>query len=294
MAAPFFSIIIPTFNRSQRLLVAVQSVQQQTFKDFEIVVVDDGGSDDSKEMLRQLNDPRIKYLRQENAGPSAARNTGIAAAIGKYFLFLDSDDSLTPGVLQAHHHALLANGAQLSFSYASYLNERGEEFVRIKPSTNHGAFGPRLSGAFAIDASLLGQVGGYDPQLFYSENTDLFIRIQQQPNVSATSVTGDGVIIRIMNTSDRSQRYMGRKYKSAQHFVAKHRTYLAGHPNEFVNNMRVLAFSAFHSGQYGEARSAILAVIRQKPFAIKSYLQFLLYSIVPLGKLYFVFSRKLS
>jgi len=90
---PIFSIIIPTFNRSKVLNRAIRSVQNQTFSDFEILVMDDGSTDNSRETVESFADARIKYAWAENfGGPAAPRNRGLALAEGEYIAFLDSDD----------------------------------------------------------------------------------------------------------------------------------------------------------------------------------------------------------
>ena len=97
---PKVSVIIPTYNYSHFLGEAIRSVLDQTFGDFEIVVVDDGSTDDTKQVASRFADPRIKYIYQENRGVSAARNTGISACCGDYVALLDSDDIWVPQKLE--------------------------------------------------------------------------------------------------------------------------------------------------------------------------------------------------
>ncbi len=91
---PFFSIIIPTYNRGHILPKTIQSVINQDFKEWELIVVDDGSTDNTKEIIKNFteNDYRIKYIYQDNQERSAARNNGIENSKGKYICFLDSDD----------------------------------------------------------------------------------------------------------------------------------------------------------------------------------------------------------
>ncbi len=98
---PVVSVIIPTCNRPESLKVAIKSVLVQTFGDLELIVVNDCGENDLGALISGMNDNRIKYLAHEtNRGPSAARNTGIKAARGKYIACLDDDDIYYPGHLQ--------------------------------------------------------------------------------------------------------------------------------------------------------------------------------------------------
>lgn len=87
------SVILPTYNRSQYIREAVQSVLEQTFKDFELIIIDDGSTDNTIETVKAfLKDKRIRYVKQENAGAAAARNRGLSMSTGNYIAFIDSDD----------------------------------------------------------------------------------------------------------------------------------------------------------------------------------------------------------
>jgi glycosyltransferase involved in cell wall biosynthesis len=89
---PKATVIIPTYNRAALVKEAVDSVLQQSFSDFEVIVVDDGSTDGTREEVQKYRDPRIRYRYKENGGVSTARNTGLKMAKGQYILFLDSDD----------------------------------------------------------------------------------------------------------------------------------------------------------------------------------------------------------
>ena len=86
------SVIIPTYNRSQMLREALESVVEQTYADLEVIVVDDGSTDDSEAIVKAFNDQRVRYFKQANSGVSSARNRGLDNAKGEYICFLDSDD----------------------------------------------------------------------------------------------------------------------------------------------------------------------------------------------------------
>lgn len=98
---PQVSVIIPSYNRADMVLDAVRSVQAQTFSDWELIVVDDGSKDNTREVIGGLADERIRYIYQENKGLPGARNTGIRHARGEWIAFLDSDDAYLPQKLAA-------------------------------------------------------------------------------------------------------------------------------------------------------------------------------------------------
>lgn len=98
---PTVSVIIPTYNREKLVCKAIDSVLQQTFLDFELIIVDDASIDRTQTIVNQFEDIRIRYLRHEkNAGECASRNTGLAVAQGRYIAFLDSDDEWLPDKLE--------------------------------------------------------------------------------------------------------------------------------------------------------------------------------------------------
>ena len=95
------SVIIPTYNRAKLIKRSILSVLNQTYQNFEIIVVDDGSADDTKSVVESFNNPKIRYIRHDiNKGQSAARNTGIKNAKGKYIAFQDSDDEWLPEKLE--------------------------------------------------------------------------------------------------------------------------------------------------------------------------------------------------
>ena len=102
---PFFSVIIPTYNRASMLREALDSVFAQTFTDYEVIVVDDGSTDDTPAIVARYED-RVRFFRQENSGPGAARNLGIQNVSGEYVTFLDSDDLWFPWTLATFKRAI--------------------------------------------------------------------------------------------------------------------------------------------------------------------------------------------
>ena len=97
---PTVSIITPTYNRAYVLGNAIDSVIKQSYKDWELIIIDDGSADKPKELVQTFSDERIKYIYQKNAGPSAARNKGLSMARGSWIAYLDSDNELYPNYLQ--------------------------------------------------------------------------------------------------------------------------------------------------------------------------------------------------
>ncbi len=128
---PFFSVVLPVYNRAHVIGDALRSVLAQTERDFEVLVIDDGSHDHPRPVIEALGDPRIRYVRQANAGGGAARNTGIDMARGRFIAFLDSDDEFLPHHLAAMRERL--EGTQLLVGYARVVVDRGEGRVFLKP-----------------------------------------------------------------------------------------------------------------------------------------------------------------
>jgi hypothetical protein len=103
------SVIMPTFNRASLLADAIDSVLSQTYRNWELIIVDDGSTDDTRDVVAAYSDARIRCVRQENRGQAAARNVGLSLASGRYLAFLDSDNRWKPGKLAAQIDHLRAN-----------------------------------------------------------------------------------------------------------------------------------------------------------------------------------------
>ena len=126
-----FSVVIPLYNRAPAIAATIASVLAQTFQDFEIVVIDDGSKDNPEPVIAAIGDPRIRLIRQDNAGGGAARNRGIDEARGQFIAFLDSDDSFLPNHLESMK--ALLDGTSNTVGYSPIIVDRGEGRTFIKP-----------------------------------------------------------------------------------------------------------------------------------------------------------------
>jgi glycosyltransferase involved in cell wall biosynthesis len=185
---PLFTVLIPTYNRRQRLLRALDSVFSQTFGDYEVVVVDDGSTDGTAEALKPL-EGKIQLLRQDNRGPAAARNLGAQHASGEYLAFLDSDDWWFPWSLK-ELAAAIAETRQPTWVYGRDA-EAGEQYeaqaAAAKPSRfvsfpNYAAGAaadglmPFPSGV-AISREYFLSLRGFSEAMPVAEDLDLWFRL---------------------------------------------------------------------------------------------------------------------
>src|SRR5262245_33126572 len=184
---PLFSVIIPTFDRVELLKHALDSVFAQRFTDCEVIVVDDGSRDSTIEYLRTLED-RVKFLRQPNSGPGAARNRGACEARGKYLAFLDSDDLWFPWTLDVYAMAIVRAGcptflAGKPFPFASEaaLLDIKEEAPEWQQFGDYLASGDRWRwwgvSSFLLRRQTFTEVGGFATDLKNGEDSDLALRI---------------------------------------------------------------------------------------------------------------------
>ena len=112
MQGPFFSVILPTYNRAHLIANTIQSVIGQTLKDWELIIIDDGSIDATADVVAKFNDDRIKYIYQTNQERSAARNTGIKNAMGRFICFIDSDDFWYINHLETLHQKIAAQNGR--------------------------------------------------------------------------------------------------------------------------------------------------------------------------------------
>ncbi|HNF47721.1 MAG TPA: glycosyltransferase family A protein [Chitinophagaceae bacterium] len=137
---PFFSVIIPTYNRAHLIGKTLESLVRQEFKDFEIIVVDDGGTDNTKEVVEGFKDNRIKYYWKENAERGAARNFGASKASGKYLNFFDSDDLAYPQHLLISKKIIEENNSPAVFHLGYEMRSPSGDLIKKNNSVGNSAF----------------------------------------------------------------------------------------------------------------------------------------------------------
>jgi glycosyltransferase involved in cell wall biosynthesis len=179
------SVIVPTYNSARFITEALDSVFSQNFQAFEIIVVDDGSTDETAQVIQPYLE-RISFVRQENSGSAAARNTGLELAKGEYIVFLDADDIMLPGKL-TEQVAFLERRPWLGMVHSGWqvIDEKGRVLETVEPW--HEA--PHLDletwftqkpirmGAMMYHRPWLETVGGLDPTIRQSHDVDLMLRL---------------------------------------------------------------------------------------------------------------------
>ena len=292
---PRVSVIIPTYNYGHFLGEAIQSVLDQTFTDFEIIIVNDGSTDNTNEVAESFTDPRIRYIYQENRGLSAARNTGIKASSGVYIATLDSDDmwlqqnlEIVVKRLDSHPDVGLvcsdlqvyddATGAILGrFWYDkrshSRVNPKKAARFALQYLLHRGCFiAPQ---AILVRRTVFHEVGYFDESLRTHEDWDMAVRIVQRFPIETIDIPL--VINRKHGVSMQSN--IERMYEGAIIVLNKaiHSYSLCSSDLKIVR--RRLARTHFSYGKemivhgnIAAGREKLLTTIRTNPWHIRSYL----------------------
>ena len=171
-------VVIPVYNRVKLISRAIASVLGQTHADLRLIIVDDGSTDGTIEIVRQFSDDRVLLIEQAHGGVSRARNTGAAAGTSRHLIFLDSDDEADPRWLET----LLDNSDEAAIvSCAARVIRPGEPERRLAagrlgPDFHHIS-GHFLPGCFLVRRDVFERAGGYASQLSFGENTELALRL---------------------------------------------------------------------------------------------------------------------
>ena len=183
---PTISVVIPAYNVERTILETIESVQQQTFSDFELIVINDGSTDRALELVSTVKDPRLKIFSYSNGGLPTARNRGISRATGEFITFLDADDLWTPDKLELQLAALQQRPeAGVAYSWTHYMDEKGESFHGGKPVFYEGnVYAKLLMGNFLESGSnplirrqAIESVGEFDPTLKSCEDWEYWLRL---------------------------------------------------------------------------------------------------------------------
>lgn len=190
--SPFVSVVIPLYNKASYVLEALRSVQAQTVRNFEIIVVDDGSTDGSANLVEQFAEPRLRLLRQANTGAGAARNAGIQAAHGHWVAFLDADDTWLPerldrqlAVLERHRDLVWAASAYATqtLNRSRHPSPRPDDAWWVAPEVLADALaaltigGYIWTGTVMVRRDVLRDLGGFDPALRSGQDLLLWVRL---------------------------------------------------------------------------------------------------------------------
>jgi len=280
---PNVSVIIPTHNRAELLSSALTSVLNQSYQDFEIVVVDDASTDKTREVIASFNDARIKYVRHEvNKGDAGSRNTGIQNSTGDFIAFLDDDDEWLPEKLQIQVDVLRSCPTNVGGVYTGWLkiDKSTGEILEIKLDGKHGDLFQEMflenlmsTACVVVRRECFERVGLFDESMPCSSDYDMWIRIAahfhfeyiKEPLVILYYAQGPKLSTNVPSALQGLEMVL-EKYDKC--FVANKKNF-----SRLYYNMGILYFL---SGESEKSRKALLKAIESCPLGVKHYLALLI------------------
>ncbi len=267
---PLFSIIIPTYNRGHIIHRAIESVLDQSCIDWELIIVDDGSNDYTMEIIgKYKNDKRVTLHYQENNGVCSARNKGMSLAQGEYLVFLDSDDALEVNYLATFTELLINTKYDCIFCGVEIRYPGLSEVTQIKTSPE--SF---LTGSFCIRSEVIGQIGGYDENLSYGENTELGFRLKE-------AIGNDyGIIDQVLlyvyqEKNNRMSNQPNNVINSISYVLEKHQSYFDMNKHSKYHYLNTLGVSYCRIGNWQAARITFYQSVKIRPTALKGHLRML-------------------
>jgi glycosyltransferase involved in cell wall biosynthesis len=188
-SSPLISVIVPAYNSAKTVLETVHSVLNQSLQDLELIVIDDGSTDDTLSVLDSVTDPRLKVFSFENAGTPTSRNRGIERALGEFLSFIDADDLWAPDKLEKQLQALQGQPeAGVAYSWTLIMDAAGKKFYPGNCEVYEGDVHAHLllSNFIASGSNILVRreaaesIGGFDPSLGSHEDWDYYLRLAQK------------------------------------------------------------------------------------------------------------------
>jgi glycosyltransferase involved in cell wall biosynthesis len=234
VGTPFFSVVLPTYNRAVLLEQAVHSVLTQTYPDFELIVVDDHSTDNTRQVIDTIADPRLVYMsNQRGKGGASARNTGIFHAQGQWVAFLDDDDLWFPEKLEVVYDKIGSVGNDVGLIYSAFQIHHPYGTVEIRTPKYEGKLRDKLffknviGGFFTvvIRKDILWQVNGLDERFPAMQDIELYIRVTQV--VKTATVKKPLVKVQRHNT-DRISLSMAKRVEAATLMKEKYHDLISG------------------------------------------------------------------
>ena len=224
-----FSVIIPNFNREKSIIKAITSVLNQTYANFELIVVDDCSTDNSRQIISEIKDVRVKLLKlPQNSGAAVARNYGIKHSKGDYISLLDSDDFYEPQFLQQTFNTISKTDSSIGFSWSGvrYL-ENGKAYDKIwEPKRLNNPYITFLNSlhigtnsGITFKQSIFNKVGYFNESLPAAEDTDFFLRLTQHFDY----IVVPKILINIeRDSNDRLSKNFSKIGRAYNIFLAQH------------------------------------------------------------------------
>jgi glycosyltransferase involved in cell wall biosynthesis len=281
-----FTIVTPTFNRADMVQATIKSVLTQTFKNWELIIVDDGSTDNTEEVMQQfLTDTRIKYVKKTNTGQADSLNVGASHASGEFITFLDSDDEAYPNWLQVVNENIKEDTSVICVAAMRKLLDGRlikEHICRWK------FFGETIRykftcGSLFLKKHILLDIGGYDPELKCNIQTDLGYRlIGYLMNTNRKIVAVSEYLVQInLHDGPRIRTNWEKRREGTKQFLDKHYKFIRQNmPQDIVSSYAIIAYSNYKLKKRKESLQYLLKVIKLRPLTPANYLKFIKYALM--------------
>ena len=275
-----FSVIMATYNRGPIISKAIKSVLSQTHADLELIVVDDGSTDNTKETVEKIRDPRVRYERQSHSGRTCARNKGVELARGGYVTFLDSDDEVRPDWLQEFENAFKED-IKAGAVRCGMIVRKGEG-----PGAAMFPAGPHfLTGTVAFKKELFQKAGGYEAALPRNENTELamrFLPLCVSMGWHVCSVPKPLVIYNRASLAGKNIEEDDKaELRSIEFILTRHGEFFKEDPKMKAIYEAKAGVCAARLKDYGRAGACFRSAIGSFPWEPKNYLRLVLLGLFP-------------
>jgi glycosyltransferase involved in cell wall biosynthesis len=273
----FFSIIIPSYNRDHSIDKALEGILNQTFADFEIIIVDDGSTDSTAEIVKKYSDSRIFYTYQTNSGVCSARNNGARKATGDYLIFLDSDDTIETNWLEDFYKVYINSSADIIYCNVKMIYPNGAVKLIDANSpygnlTSNRIKGSDLAGSWMVKKSIFFEVGMYDDNIKFGENNELRLRFQYEK--IQVSIVDKYNFIYNVSSNGGGKNHLN-KLNSILYILDKHKLYYNQNKNSKKLFLQSAAVSAIRIGEVKKANELFARALLENKGDIKLWLQYL-------------------
>ncbi|WP_423818730.1 glycosyltransferase family A protein [Salinimicrobium sp. TIG7-5_MAKvit] len=276
------SIITSTYNREDLLPRMLQSILNQTYSNWELVLMDDGSTDGTEKLIERYNDSRIRYFKGENTGAAQKRNEGVSLAKGEYFIQLDSDDEVKEDWLEQFAKHINGDATYL-ISCAWEKRDHNGNIVETSYPKNMGKMFDNisiniLSGSLLMNRKIFLETEGYDTKLNSGLHTEFLIRlvpVLRKHNVKVITINKPLVVIHL-HEGERMRSNFDAIYKGCTTTLKKHKELFEQHPDMNFDYNTVAAVMALRTNRLKIARQYLQKAIKIKPWRYKCYIWYII------------------
>ena len=275
---PKVSVLIPTYNRALHLRAAIASVLDQTFQDFEVIVVDDASTDDTFAVVRSVDDARVRYLRHEtNKKEAVSRNTALRAASGEYIAFLDDDDEWVREKLQRQVELLENRPPEFGGVYTGCVTidrTSGNVVGGVIPEKRGNIFEDMIvknwvgtPSTVLFKKECFSQVGLFDETIAFGVDYDMWIRIASKYQLDYISEP----LVKYYIQSDRLSTNHELVICGLENQIVKYGSLFRKSSKGLSRRYRIIGTLYCYTGDLKKGRQALLRAIRINPFELRQY-----------------------